>query len=557
MTSSPSTVRCAIYTRKSSDEGLEQGFNSLDAQYEACVAYIASQKPEGWILAKDRFDDGGVSGGTLERPGLQRLLAEIEAGRVGMVVVYKIDRLTRSLADFARLVERLEAAGCSFVSVTQSFNTATSMGRLTLNVLLSFAQFEREVTAERIRDKIAASKKKGLWMGGVPPLGYDPPSDPKFRALALNAPEAETVRTLFALCDRGDGLAVVEREAARLGLLSKRHAFRSGRTQGGNPMSRGQIHKILTNPVYIGLIRHKDRTWPGQHPAIVPRDLWDRVQAVLQAASGRPRGRSRDTGTAEDPSPLRGKLRDETGDRLTPTHTVRHGRKVRYYVSNRLIQGGPDPTGWRLPAPRLEEVIARAVADHIAAADASHSLLAVPDIRDIGAVHSRAEEIAEQLRARDAALLRSLVVSGTLADRTLALTLDRTVLTHRLGISPDSLASQVSSLAMPVRLKRRGVEMKLIAGATIPTPDPVLKAALANAHLWARAIKAGTPLQDVARDAGHHESLVRTRTPLAFLSPKIQRAILDGTQPVNLTLERLVRQTIPLDWQDQERLCGF
>lgn len=199
MTEIPSSIRCAIYTRKSSDEGLEQGFNSLDAQYEACVAYVASQKPDGWILAKDRFDDGGVSGGTLERAGLQRLLAEIEAGRIGMVVVYKIDRLTRSLADFARLVERLDAAGCSFVSVTQSFNTATSMGRLTLNVLLSFAQFEREVTAERIRDKIAASKKKGLWMGGVPPLGYDPPPDPKVRALAVNAPEAETVRTLFAL----------------------------------------------------------------------------------------------------------------------------------------------------------------------------------------------------------------------------------------------------------------------------------------------------------------------------------------------------------------------
>ena len=215
------------------------------------------------------FDDGGVSGGTLERPGLQRLLSEIEAGRIGMVVVYKIDRLTRSLADFARLVEQLDASGCSFVSVTQSFNTATSMGRLTLNVLLSFAQFEREVTAERIRDKIAASKKKGMWMGGVPPLGYDPPPDPKVRALAVNTLEAETVRKLFTLCDMGGGgLAVVEREAARLGLRSKRHAFRSGRSQGGNPLSRGQIHKILTNPVYIGLIRHKDRTWPGQHPAI-------------------------------------------------------------------------------------------------------------------------------------------------------------------------------------------------------------------------------------------------------------------------------------------------
>ena len=500
------------------------------------------------------FDDGGVSGGTLERPGLQRLLSEIEAGRIGMVVVYKIDRLTRSLADFARLVEQLDASGCSFVSVTQSFNTATSMGRLTLNVLLSFAQFEREVTAERIRDKIAASKKKGMWMGGVPPLGYDPPPDPKVRALAVNTLEAETVRKLFTLCDMGGGgLAVVEREAARLGLRSKRHAFRSGRSQGGNPLSRGQIHKILTNPVYIGLIRHKDRTWPGQHPAIVPRDLWDRVQTTLQAASARPRGRSSGTG---EPPPLRGKLRDETGDRLTPTHTLRRGRKLRYYVSNRLIRGGLDPTGWRLPAPKLEAVVARAIADHIAGADAAHRILATPDIRD-GAVRLRAAEIGHQLRAGDAALLRKLLVSGTMGARTLSLILDRAALAHQLGTLPDSLAPQLLSLAIPVSLRRRGVEMKLIAGATIPTPDPVLKAALAQAHRWASAIKSGSPLQEVARGAGHHESLVRTRPPLAFLSPKIQRAILDGTQPVDLTLERLVRQTLPLDWQDQERLCGF
>jgi site-specific DNA recombinase len=557
MTSNAAIIRCAIYTRKSSDEGLEQGFNSLDAQYEACVAYIASQKPEGWILARDRFDDGGVSGGTLERPGLQRLLAEIEAGRIGMVVVYKIERLTGSLADFARLVERLDAAGCSFVSVTQSFNTATSMGRLTLNVLLSFAQFEREVTAERIRDKIAASKMKGHWMGGVPPLGYDPPPDPNLRVLAVNAAEAETVRTLFALCAQGSGLAVVESEAARLGLRSKCHAFRSGRTQGGNPLSRGQIHKILTNPVYIGLIRHKDRNWPGQHLAIVPRDLWDRVQAELQAASGRPRGRSGDASSPPEPSPLRGKLRDETGDRLTPTHTVRHGRKVRYYISNRLIRGGSDPTAWRLPAPKLEEVITCSVADHIAAANASHRLLAIPDIRDLSAVHTRAEEISEQLRAGDAALLRALLVAGTLADQTLALSLDPHALSHRLGISSDSLASQVLSLTVPIRLRRRGVEMKFVTGATITKPDLVLRDALGKAHRWAQALKAGTPLHEIARAAGHHDALVRTRTPLAFLSPKIQRAILEGTQPIDLMLERLVRQTLPLDWQDQERLCGF
>jgi DNA invertase Pin-like site-specific DNA recombinase len=239
-------IRCAIYTRKSSDEGLDQDFNSLDAQHEACAAYIASQRHEGWVAGKARYDDGGISGGTLDRPGLQRLLADIDAGRVQMVVVYKIDRLTRSLADFAKLVERFDAAGCSFVSVTQAFNTASSMGRLTLNVLLSFAQFEREVTAERIRDKIAASKKKGLWMGGVPPLGYDPHPDPKTRGLVVSAQEAETVRKIFRLYDDLGCLNAVMRRANDLGLRSKLHRFKSGRVQGGNPFSRGQTYALLS-----------------------------------------------------------------------------------------------------------------------------------------------------------------------------------------------------------------------------------------------------------------------------------------------------------------------
>lgn len=286
-------LRCAIYTRKSSDDGLEQDFNSLDAQFEACVAYVASQRHEGWKLLPGRYDDGGVSGGTLERPALRRLLADIAARRVDMVVVYKIDRLTRSLADFARLVETLEAASCSFVSVTQAFNTASSMGRLTLNVLLSFAQFEREVTAERIRDKIAASKRKGLWMGGVPPLGYDADPDPMRRALVVDALEAEVVRALFALHARHGCLGAVASEADRLGLRSKRHVFASGRVQGGNRLSRGHIHRILTNPVYRGLIRHKDRTWPGTHPEIIDAALWEQVQAGLRAASARSRGAPR------------------------------------------------------------------------------------------------------------------------------------------------------------------------------------------------------------------------------------------------------------------------
>jgi site-specific DNA recombinase len=266
---SKTPVRCAIYTRKSSDEGLEQAFNSLDAQREACAAYVASQKGQGWRLLPHPYDDGGVSGGTLERPGLQRLLSDIEAGKVDLVIVYKVDRLTRSLADFAKLVERFDNAGVSFVSVTQQFNTATSIGRLTLNVLLSFAQFEREVTAERIRDKIAASKKKGLWMGGHVPLGYDA----KDRTLVVNEAEAETVRTIFQLyLERGCARRVKE-AADRQGLVSKYRRFDRGRTFGGVPFSRGRIYHLLANPVYVGEIRHKGHSYPGQHPAIIDRDF--------------------------------------------------------------------------------------------------------------------------------------------------------------------------------------------------------------------------------------------------------------------------------------------
>jgi DNA invertase Pin-like site-specific DNA recombinase len=237
-----------------------------------------------WIAGKTRYDDGGISGGTLDRPGLQRLLADIDAGLVQMVVVYKFDRLTRSLADFAKLVERFDAAGCSFVSVAQAFNTASSMGRLTLNVLLSFAQFEREVTAERIRDKIAASKRKGLWMGGVPPLGYDPHPDPKTCSLIVNAEEAETVRTIFALYDDLGCLNAVMRRANDLCLRSKRHRFKSVREQGGNRFSRGQIYALLRNPIYVDKIRHRAQIWDGLHAPIVDGVLWDRVQSKLQAA---------------------------------------------------------------------------------------------------------------------------------------------------------------------------------------------------------------------------------------------------------------------------------
>ena len=549
----PSKVRCAIYTRKSSEEGLDQDFNSLDAQHEACAAYVASQKQEGWVLARTRFDDAGVSGGTLERPALSRLLAEIDAGRIAMVVVYKIDRLTRSLADFARLVERFEAAGCSFVSVTQAFNTASSMGRLTLNVLLSFAQFEREVTAERIRDKIAASKKLGMWMGGVPPLGYDPHPDRQVRELVVSTSEAQTVRTLFELYDRHGNIGDVERAASELDLRSKHHRFRSGREQGGGHLSSGQIHKILTNPVYLGQIRHKEKTWPGRHPAIIDQPLWDRVQEKLQAASRRRRGHK----TGADTASLTAKLRDETGDRLTPTHSLKAGKRHRYYVSNRLITGGPDPSGWRLPGRKLESAVATAIADHLDQETHDHRLLAAPDLRGDPALEERAQALASKLRRPDPVLLRRLLVRGRIAPKTITLELDAVTLATALGLSASELASDLLEITVPLQLRRRGVEAKLAIGDRVSQPDPTLLRTLAQAHHWVAELRRGVPIKTVARDAGHRDVFIRTRGQLAFLSPKIQAAIRDGTQPPELNLKRILARPVPLDWEVQNRLYGI
>src|SRR6266516_2962177 len=306
----PSRKRCAIYTRKSSEEGLEQEFNSLQAQSEACEAYIRSQRHEGWALTRTRYDDGGFSGGNIERPALQRLLADIAAGRVDVVVVYKVDRLTRSLADFARLVEIFDAQGVSFVSVTQQFNTTSSMGRLTLNVLLSFAQFEREVTGERIRDKIAASKKKGMWMGGIVPLGYDASE----RTLVVNAAEAETVRCIFALYRELGNVRRVKEEADRLWLSTKRSTTANGIERGGRPFSRGHLYNLLSNPIYIGEIAHKGQLYSGQHPALIDAETWTAVRARLANNASDHRRKA----DAAEPSLLAGVLIDAQGERFTP-----------------------------------------------------------------------------------------------------------------------------------------------------------------------------------------------------------------------------------------------
>jgi DNA invertase Pin-like site-specific DNA recombinase len=327
--SAPRPVRCAIYTRKSTDEGLEQEFNSLDAQREACEAYITSQRHAGWVAVPDMYDDGGLSGGSMERPALQRLLTNIKAGKVQIVVVYKVDRLTRSLADFAKIVDVLDAHKASFVSVTQQFNTTTSMGRLTLNMLLSFAQFEREIAGERIRDKIAASKAKGMWMGGTVPLGYDAQE----RKLIVNPAEANTVRLIFQRYLELGSVTLLCAELDRRNIRSKRRVSSTGRVAGGQKIYRGALYLILQNKLYRGEVMHKGKAYPGQHDAIVDLALWQNVQDRL---AGNRNDRAIGVG-AEEPSLLSGLIYDSDGNRMSPTHAVKKGKRYRYYVSASLI----------------------------------------------------------------------------------------------------------------------------------------------------------------------------------------------------------------------------
>jgi site-specific DNA recombinase len=333
-------LRCAVYTRKSSEEGLEQEFNSLHAQREACEAYIASQRSEGWVLVRDQYDDGGKSGGTLERPSLQRLVTDVEDGLVDVVVVYKIDRLSRSLMDFSKLVEVFDRNGVTFVSVTQSFNTTTSMGRLTLNILLSFAQFEREVTAERIRDKVRASRMKGMWMGGVPPLGYEV----KDRKLVIKEADAAHVRWIFArFVEIGSGTELARQVAAR-----------GVRTRHGNRIDKKFLYRLLNNRAYIGEAVHKGDSYPGEHKAIIDHATWDKVHTILTESPRKRAARTR----ADTPALLKGLLYGPDGAAFSPTHTRKGGKLYRYYVSQTVLKygAGTCPIG-RVPAGEIEAAV--------------------------------------------------------------------------------------------------------------------------------------------------------------------------------------------------------
>jgi len=553
---SPRKLACAIYTRKSTDEGLDQAFNSLDAQRAACSAYIRSQAGEGWSEVPEPYDDGGHSGGTLNRPALQRLLTDIAAGRIKIVVVYKVDRLSRSLADFAKIIELLEAHDASFVSVTQQFSTTTSMGRLTLNVLLSFAQFEREVTAERIRDKIAASKKKGMWMGGVVPLGYDAVD----RKLVINDAEAETVRTVFALYREHANTRLVKEEADRLGLRTKQHEWRGGRRPGGGPFTRGHINKILINRLYIGEVVHKGISYPGEHAPIIDWGLWDAVQSQLASnAVTRKAGAN-----ARSPSLLTGLLETADGRRLVPSHATKRGQRYRYYVS----KPGDDRSAaaWRLPAPALET----AVIDGIGGFLTDRQRLSTETASNVAAGNltpffTRAAALATELRDPTIASLREVLLAivrrAVIAEDSLCITLNAHALWRRLGIDGAGLPEEVMlDLAMVVR--RRGVETRLIVenAFVLAKPDQKLVELVVRAHRWFGMLRDGEArsVHDLARCAGADPGDVSRILPLAFLAPDIVEAVLDGRQPIELTAARLKRmRDLPLDWAKQRQRLGF
>jgi site-specific DNA recombinase len=541
--------RCAIYTRKSSEEGLEQDFNSLHAQREACEAFIKSQAGEGWRLVKTAYDDGGLSGGTMERPALQRLLADINQGLVDVVVVYKVDRLTRSLADFAKMVEVFDARGVSFVAVTQQFNTTTSMGRLTLNVLLSFAQFEREVTGERIRDKIAASKQKGMWMGGLVPLGYDVHE----RRLVVNQSEAETIREIFRRYGELGCVRLLMEDLNRRGIRSKVRVAKNGKQSGGNPFFRGALYQLLSNPIYLGEVRHKGICHPGLHEPIVNRELWEKTQMLLRSHAVRHTLRA----TKSVASPLTGKLFDKSGQSLTPSHAVKGERRYRYYVSRGLIKGTPDSTGrgWRLPAPEIERSVAAAACQMLSDKAAIATVIQATGLAEnrLPSVFSVAQTWRQRLQSEveAGAALTTLVQRVDLSDSGICVALKMPI--------PDGGGQPVVNAAeliirrdVPIQIKRRGVEMRLvIEGNRAPasrTDLPLLKA-VARAHHWSDELLSGRvpSIAKIAERERVSARYVRRLMRLAFLAPKIVEMIAAGRQPSELTAEALAeRIDLPL-----------
>ena len=564
-----SRVRCAIYTRKSSEEGLEQSFNSLQAQREACEAYIASQRHEGWHALSKQYDDGGFSGGNMNRPALQQLLEDIASGLIDTIVVYKVDRLTRSLTDFAKMVEAFDQKGVSFVSVTQQFNTTTSMGRLTLNVLLSFAQFEREVTGERIRDKIAASKKKGMWMGGLVPLGYDL----KGRQLVVNPKEAKIVQEIFAEYLRLGSVAELKRYLDQRRIRTKARTSAGGGTFGGEPYARGGLYKLLRNEVYIGKIAHRGESYDGQQPAIIESEIWNKVSALLTTNNDGRRTRGRKAAS----SPLISILFDEQGNRYTPTHSVKGGRRYRYYTSQAVIRMERKPSHLdRIPAQELEHLIYSRI--HTLLSSPEELSSAFTELALSGNQFQRIVEGAQQLTAtwpkqssqQSAELVRSILERVVVRESAVEIELDIERLAARLGGDGDETptannptpgsASHRFRLTCPLQLSHRRGELRLVLPNTTlaaEQPNHSMVRAIARSLQWKERIIAGEVYckEQLAIEANMNASYIGRILRLGALSPDMVDSVTRHHMISDRSLTRRVTK-LPFDWTKQKAALG-
>jgi len=512
-------VRCAIYTRVSTDQGLEQDFNSLDAQYDASQAYIRSQAHAGWTLLRAKYDDGGFSGGNTDRPALQRLLEDVRAGKVDVIVVYKVDRLTRSLADFAKLVELFDAHNVSFVSVTQQFNTTTSMGRLTLNVLLSFAQFEREVTSERIRDKIAASKRKGMWVGGMAPLGYYT----RDRKISVNEAEAEQVQSIFSGYLRLDSLNLLMAELRQQGIVTKVRTLKTGERVGGIPFTRGPLAYLLRNRFYIGEVVFKGEVLKGEQPAILGRALFDAVQAKLNEQVT-----NYETGRVASEAMLMGRIFDDRGNRMSPTHARKGGVKYRYYLSSPLLQGAADAGSVRrVPAGEIDALVIQSVRDRLALSEPMDDRAIVE--RYVARVEVQREQLVVEIAGADTAHREcALRVPWQKATRK----------RRREILVPEGIPPQH---ARPIRSETR---TRLVAS-------------IARGRRWLEELTSGATAtaQSIAEREGCSVRKVNMTMSLAFLAPDLVKAAIDGRLPHGMGVARLA--DMPAEWSHQHQMLGF
>lgn len=540
-------LRCAVYTRKSTEDGLEQEFNSLDAQREACEAYILSQRHEGWTLIESRYDDGGFSGGNMERPGLQALLTDIDAGQVDVIVVYKVDRLTRSLADFAKIVERLDAKEASFVSVTQAFNTTTSMGRLTLNVLLSFAQFEREVTGERIRDKIAASKKKGLWMGGPVPLGYQVVE----RKLVPVPEEAERVRTIMRrYLEIKTAPALIEQLRAE-GVVTKVQSRVSGPHRGGIPFRRGSLFYLLKNPVYRGKIVHKEKVYDGEHEPIVDKGLWDAVQAQLKEKAPR---RKRATNHPQQ-ALLRGLITDPQSRPMVPTYGSSKAKRYAYYETRKDLARRGDPASIRFQRGHLEQHLIGHLTQLLNDEHGLRRLSGVEEAEALRTMFTAAHLLVGQLReiGKAETALRSIVSAIAIRPGSMEVSLQP----EALGIAAPS--NWTLSMPQPQRRSFREARLRIDAEAREARVSKDLLALIAEASATRQLVLASPELSlaQLAKREGRCRTQLAKLLRLSWISPRIVEAIANGSQPRGLTRRALLVGDMPLDWAEQDRQFGL